>query len=237
MEIVVKGRHTEVTERFRLHAAEKLGKLERLDSRVMSIDVEVIHEANPRLADHCERVELTCRSRGPAIRAEAAADDVYAALDLAFGKLEERLRRAADRRRVHHGARTPMSVATALSADPRPGDSRPAGPRSAGPRSGDGAESSESPGSPGSGRSTGTVMGPAEPASGPTPERLRVDGDGPLLVREKSHRSTPMALDQALHEMELVGHDFFLFWDADFDAPSVVYRRRGYSYGVIRLDR
>jgi hypothetical protein len=45
-----------------------------------------------------------------------------------------------------------------------------------------------------------------------------------------------MTLDQALYEMELVGHDFFLFVDAATKCPSVVYRRRAYDYGVIRLE-
>lgn len=63
-----------------------------------------------------------------------------------------------------------------------------------------------------------------------------MDGDGPLVVREKLHRAKPMTLDQALYEMELVGHDFFLFVDVDRTMPSVIYRRRGYDYGVIRLE-
>ena len=57
------------------------------------------------------------------------------------------------------------------------------------------------------------------------------------MIREKTHAAVPMSLDQALYEMELVGHDFFLFVDAGSGDPSVVYRRRGWSYGVIRLDR
>ncbi len=60
--------------------------------------------------------------------------------------------------------------------------------------------------------------------------------DGPLVVREKVHKAAPMTIDQALFEMELVGHDFFLFADSDSGQPSVVYRRRGYDYGVLRLD-
>ena len=84
MEITFKGRHTSVPERFRRHATAKLAKLEKLDQRAIRIDVEVSTERNPRQADRSERVELTIRSRGPAIRAEAAADDRYAALDLAF---------------------------------------------------------------------------------------------------------------------------------------------------------
>ena len=65
---------------------------------------------------------------------------------------------------------------------------------------------------------------------------ITVTGDGPLVVREKTHAADPMTLDQALYEMELVGHDFYLFVDKATDRPSVVYRRRGYDYGVIALD-
>src|ERR1035441_4346544 len=103
MEIIVRGRHFTVPERFRQHATAKLARLEKLDAKAVRIDVEVSEERNPRQSDHRERVELTIRSRGPAIRAEAAADDRYTALDLAFAKLESRLRRASDRRKVKHG--------------------------------------------------------------------------------------------------------------------------------------
>ena len=65
---------------------------------------------------------------------------------------------------------------------------------------------------------------------------LEVQGDGPLVVREKTHPASPMTLDQALYEMELVGHDFYLFVDKESERPSAVYRRRGYDYGVISLD-
>lgn len=209
MDIVVKGRHTEVPERFRLHAEDKLGRVARLDPKVMRIDVEVAEERNPRQSDLRARVELTCRSRGPVIRAEAAADDPYAALDLAFSRLEARLRRAADRRRVHHGTRTPESVAAATARlEEMPAVEPPSGPG----------------------------------LNGHTPVTHRVEGEGPIVesagpfvVREKLHDAEPMTLDQALHEMELVGHDFYLFVDADSGAPSVVYRRRGYDYGVVRL--
>ena len=201
MDIVVKGRRTEVQDRFRQHVIEKLSKLERLDGKLISLDVEVSKERNPRLADRCERVEITCRTRGPVIRAEAAADDPYAALDLAYTKLEARMRRSADRRRVHHGARTPTSVAAATATLPQESN----GPAAGGT----------------------TVMNGAD-----SPD---VVGDGPFVVREKTHEAQPMSLDQALYEMELVGHDFYLFVDADQHLPSVVYRRRGYDYGVIHL--
>src|SRR5277367_1146038 len=120
MEITFKGRRTSVPERFRRHASAKLAKLEKLDHNAIRVDVEVSTERNPRQADRSERVELTIRSRGPAIRAEAAADDRYTALDLALAKIESRLRRAADRRKVKHGdnvtVRSPEVLAGGMPA-------------------------------------------------------------------------------------------------------------------------
>jgi ribosomal subunit interface protein len=204
VEIVVKGRHTEVTDRFRQHAIEKLTKLEKWDGKIISLDVEVCKERNRRQADMCDRIELTCRTRGPVIRAEAAAADPYAALDLAHSKLEVRLRKSADRRRVHHGARTPVSVAAATGQLAEPAARN------------------------GHAVATGDLT--EEWTDGPA-----LSADGPFVVREKSHRAQPMTLDQALYEMELVGHDFYLFMDSDSGCPGVVYRRHGYDYGVIRL--
>lgn len=217
MEIVVRGRHTDVTERFREHATEKLTRLDRLDHKVARLDVEISREHNPRQSAVSDRVELTCHSRGPVIRAEAAAPDPYAALDLAVAKLQARLRRAADRRRVHHGSRTPVSVTAALAP------LAAATARTASPDRTAGTDETDRP--------TGV---PAVDADG-TPE-ASPDGATGLVVREKVHRAEPMTMDQALFEMELVGHDFFLFVDAATDGPSVVYRRRGYAYGVIRLE-
>jgi ribosomal subunit interface protein len=122
VDVVVKGRHTEVGERFRELAEAKLAKVAKLDGKVNRIDVEVCEEHNPRLADQRSRIELTCLTRGPVVRAEAAAADPYAALDLAAAKLEGQLRRAADRRRVHHGIRTPTSVAAATAGLSQNGD-------------------------------------------------------------------------------------------------------------------
>ena len=102
MEIVVKSRRAEVPERFREHVKGKLERLGKLDAKCYRLDVELSRERNPRLAGSRDRIELTAHSRGPVIRAEAAAADEYAALDLAAGRLEERMRRAADRRAQRH---------------------------------------------------------------------------------------------------------------------------------------
>ncbi len=220
MEIIVRGRHTTVPPRFRQHAAAKLAKLEKLDQKAVRIDVEVSKERNPRQSDRRERVELTIRSRGPAIRAEAAADDRYTALDLAFAKLESRLRRASDRRKVRQAGsatlRSPAQVATEGTGPAGP-EPAPNGNGVARPRTGDLDDQDDR----------------SEADSHMVP--IQMEGDGPLVLREKVHAARPMTIDQALLEMELVGHDFYLFHDSECDRFSVVYRRRGYDYGVIRL--
>ena len=115
MDIVVKGRNVEVPDHYRQHVAEKLHKVERYDGKIIRVDVELSHEKNPRQSGSCQRVEITCVSRGPVVRAEACSGDFYSALDLAITKLDSRLRRFADRRRVHRGRRAPVSVAAATS--------------------------------------------------------------------------------------------------------------------------
>ncbi|NUS11646.1 MAG: ribosome-associated translation inhibitor RaiA [Streptomyces sp.] len=210
VDIVVKGRKTEVPERFRKHVTEKLDKIQKLDGKVISLDVEVSKELNPRQAERSDRVEITLNSRGPVVRAEAAAGDPYAALDVAVSKLEARLRKAASKRHTRRGSgRIPAADVPSAVPD-------------AAYFNGDGE----------------LINGAAEHDGVPTKRMgpLEVRGEGPLVVREKTHAAAPMALDQALYEMELVGHDFYLFVDIDTKQPSVVYRRHGYDYGVIHLN-
>ena len=204
MEVVVTGRHCEVSDRFREHAIEKLSRLEKHDHRIIRVHVEVDAEPNPRQHDRSVHIELTAFSKGPVIRAEAAADDKMGALDLALDKMAAQMRRAADRRRVHRGRHAPKSVGQALSEMP---------------------QLTNEPDDEDHTTLTEHKVGP-----------ITVTGDGPLVVREKTHGATPMTLDQALYEMELVGHDFYLFLDKESERPAVVYRRRGYDYGVISLD-
>ncbi|HEX5540735.1 MAG TPA: ribosome-associated translation inhibitor RaiA [Micromonospora sp.] len=211
MNIVVKGRNVEVPDHYRIHVAEKLAKVKRYDNKLMRIEVELFHERNPRQADHCQRVEITCISRGPVVRAVARAKDFYSALDGAITKLDARLRRAADRRRVHPG-RPPVSVAAATANLPV-------------------AELG--------GVAVATLTAPPESApqgdSRSGADGYDYDSLPGRIVRRKEHSSDPMTVDDALFQMELVGHDFFLFQDKESGRPSVVYRRKGYDYGVISL--
>jgi ribosomal subunit interface protein len=231
MDIVVKGRNVEVPEHYRVLVAEKVGRLGRYDRKLLQFDVELFHEPNRRQHKNCQRVEITTRVRGQAIRAEACAADFYGALDCAVSKLESRLRRMHDRRRVHYGRRSPASVGEAtagvlpgVAPFPAEFDAR----------------------SPGQLVSRVAVLEQTaeDPYAGhddlpDIPEQQRWDDDEAYrpgrIAREKEHPAKPMTVDQALYEMELVGHDFYLFADADSGQPSVVYRRKGFDYGVIRL--
>lgn len=203
MDVVVKSHHTHVPDAFRAYVTEKITRLEKLDDRAIRVEVEVSEEKNKRQHDHAFRVEITLRSKGPVVRAEASKEEKQAAFDCAIDKLMSQLRKAADRKKVHHGTRTPQSLQHAASVVP---------------------SAAGEPSAVNGDDSVHQIAG------------IDVEGDGPLVVREKVHEATPMTLDQALHEMELVGHDFYLFIDATHRAPSVVYRRRAYDYGVIRLD-
>ncbi len=89
-------------------------------------------------------------------------------------------------------------------------------------------------------RSTEATAVTAPAVAEPAPHRCRSrsspdDHEPGRIVRIKEHEATPMTVDDALYEMELVGHDFFLFHDKESDRPSVVYRRHAYDYGLIRL--
>jgi ribosomal subunit interface protein len=196
MEIVVHGRNVVVPDHYRQHVADKLTRLERYDHKIIRTDVELHHERNPRQNGSCQHIEITCRTRGPVVRSEACAEDFYKALDIAADRLERRFRQAADRRRVHHGRRTPPSLAAVAPS----------------------------------------ATADAEAATPLDSSDAGEDLDGPgRVVRIKEHPAKPMTVDQALYEMELVGHDFFLFSDVDTGKPSVVYRRHAYDYGLIRL--
>ncbi len=214
MEIVVTGRNVEVPDHFRGHVEEKLSRLERYDHKIVGMEVELFHEPNPRQQKTCQRLEITGRGGcGAVARAEAVAADFYAALDLAVSKLASRLRRSHDRRKPSR--RDKVSAARAATAGGQGG----VGLLEAPPLE-------------------DLVPAPREHDEDIVTEDVAVEDEIPApghVVRRKVHTAAPMSVDEALSRMELVGHDFYLFADADSGQPSVVYRRRGYDYGVIRL--
>ena len=197
MDIVVTGRHLQISDRFRDHLDDRLSKVAQVAPHVERVEVVATHDGGAR---NSARVEFTCRDREAVVRAEAMNDDKYTAVDIALEKLVERLRRAKDRRRtaIRGRSESPAMAAPAVVPPIAASDAADEAPAPTGP--------------------FGAV------------------GDSPIEVRQKVHPSEPMSLGEAVKRMELVGHDFYLFNDAETGKASVVYRRRGWSYGVIHLE-
>jgi len=221
MEIAVVGRRTEVNEHFKDLVAEKLAKVEQLAPRAQHIDVEVTRETNKSLADVRERVELTVIGKGPVVRAEAAGPDRHVALDLAVDKLNERLRRLRDRKKDHHGpsVREVLAAATDDAID------------AASLTEGDYLVETEADAD--AVMAAAAFQGPLVVDGAPVERRL---GDSPVIIRQKLHSADRLTVAEAVEQMELVGHDFFLFIDSESNRPSVVYLRKGWTYGVLQLD-
>ena len=161
-------------------------------------------------ADTAKRVEITVIAGSTVVRAEASGADEFSALDMALDKLTLRLRRTRDRRKDHRrGYETPVPVDLGAAEPDAPETDN---------------EPNNSPAA-----AVSSDLGPGESVE------VQV-GDTPIVIRRKLHIAEPMSIDEALYEMELIGHDFFLFVNKETGRPSVVYRRHGWSYGVFEID-
>ena len=209
MEISISARNLTVSERFKEYVAERAHKVEQFAHKAPELLIKVTRHDHSRNSGPEDQVELTVHHGGHWVRAEANAADKFAAFDIAFQKLTERLRRAADKRKVHHGRHgspgTSELTATDFAAlDVTPVDS--------------------------------DVLTGATPLGGVIDDSVQDLGESPVVIRHKAFKDEPMTVDEALYRMELVGHDFYLFHDSATDKASVVYRRKGWNYGVITLE-
>ncbi len=214
MDIAIVGRHTKVNDDLRQRIAEKMEKVEALAPRALRAEVHVVHERNPKLSGESERVEITVRGQQRVVRAEASAVDRVAALDAAAARLVEQLRKLHERKAHRHQGKVGLHAVEPTVTAPIP----------------DGAvapvdDSSEAP----------TSVEEWEGAPAGATREVPIDGT-PIVIRSKTHAGTPMTVSEAIDQMELVGHDFYLFLDSESGHPSAVYRRRGWTYGVIHLD-
>ncbi|GGI12676.1 ribosomal subunit interface protein [Galliscardovia ingluviei] len=211
MEIVVTGRHTQIKQRFRDVVDSKMNRVTAIAPDAQRAQIVVTFEGNPRQADTAKKVEITVIAGRTVVRAEASSTDEYSALDLALDKLTLRLRRTRDRRKDHRRGYT----------NPQPVDLGVVEPVE------EPAVEEEPSNSPAD--AVSADLGPGESVE------VQV-GDTPIVIRRKLHIAEPMTIDEALYEMELIGHDFFLFVNKDTNRPSVVYHRHGWSYGVFEID-
>lgn len=210
MEITITGRNLGVTDRFREYATEKSEKIAHLAEKAIAFEVKVSRHHETRGSSGDDRVELTLIGPGPLVRAESNGSDKYVAFDLAIAKLIERIRQSKDRRKVHRGQHRPVSLREASADGFSIVDITPVSP---------------------------DVLAAVATGEIPVQNAQAEEEDySPVVIRRKVFTSTHMTVEEALDHMELVGHDFFLFIDAETDRPSVVYRRKGWDYGVIALE-
>lgn len=203
MDLQVSGRNVTVTDRFQEYAETRVEKIESLAPKVQRVEIKAARDSHVRAAASQVTVEITVLGTGAAIRAEARAADKFSAFDLAFAKLMERLRRARDKQKVHHGRHAPTKVHDATGALP--------------------------------------VADTKEPLAQQVLQSQREEeadqaDETPVEIRIKSFPAVTMSVDDAVDNMELVGHPFYLFVDEATGRHSVVYRRKGWSYGIISLD-
>jgi ribosomal subunit interface protein len=190
---------------------EKAERVEHLADRALALEVRLCrhHETHGTAGD--DRVEMTLIGPGPVIRAEASGIDKFAAFDVALGKLMERVRRAKDRKKVHRGHGNRLESLRDASAK-------------------DFAEHGVVP------ADAALLLPVAEGGSPDSGTVTEEQSDSPVVIRSKKFPAEALTVEDAVDRMELVGHDFFLFVDVTTGEPSVVYRRVGWSYGVIALD-
>ena len=209
MDITITGRGVGIPDRFEDYATEKAEKVGQLAEKALALEIKLVrhHETNGSSGD--DRVELTLIGPGPVVRAEAGAADKYAAFDMALDRMIERIRQAKDRKKVHRGQHRPTSLGEATS-NGRVLDVVPA---------------------------SADVIDAVSTGSIPLPDAPADEAEwSPVVIRQKVFPGERMTQEDAVDRMELVGHDFFLFIDARTDRPSVVYRRKGWDYGVIGLE-
>jgi ribosomal subunit interface protein len=203
MEVKISAKNLTVSERFRDYVDERAAKVDHLLHKATELVVKITRIDHAKHSGTEDQVELTVYGGGNIIRAEAHAQDKFAAFDVAYAKLTERLRRASDKRKVHRGLHGSHGVSELSATDFAELDITPVA---------------------------------AEVLLGiPQPEPAVDLGESPVVIRRKDFHAEPMSADEAIDSMELLGHDFFLFHDNATNKASVVYKRRGWNYGVITL--
>lgn len=207
MDVSIRGKNVGITDRFEDYVEGKSEKVAGLLPKAQAFEVRVSRQSD-RSPQNGDKVEITLIGPGPVIRAESAGGDKYSAFDMAYGRVLERIRRMKDRRKVHKG-RTHSSLREEAANGFSDVDITPA--------------------------SAETLVAVA------AGENLDIVGEeveedySPVVIRQKEFAAERLSIEEAVDQMELVGHDFFLFVESGTDKPSVVYRRKGWQYGVISL--
>jgi putative sigma-54 modulation protein len=179
MELTIKGKNMEVTERLRDYVRKKIGKLDRYLPSISEAWVELSMEGTKAAQDR-QVCQVTVRSNGTILRAEERSEDMFYSIDTVLDKMYRQIARYKGKRQNRW--------------------------RGAG--------------------------APAEPLPGEYEEEFEEEASS--IVRYKRFPMTPMSPEEAVEQMELLGHDFFVFFNADEGQINVLYRRKDGNYGVIQ---
>ncbi len=181
MELTIKGKNVEITERLEDYVEKKIGKLDRYLPSISDAWVELSVEG-ARAAAHRQVCQVTVRSNGTILRAEERSDDMFNSIDTVLNKMYRQIAR-------YKGKRQNRWRGAGVSVEPLP----------------------------------------------PQFEEEEFDEE-PSIARVKRFSMTPMNPEEAVEQMELLDHDFFVFYNADADQINVLYRREGASYGLLQPD-
>lgn len=180
MQVVVKGKNMEVSEKLRRFVEGKLSRLERVLPEIAEAEVE-LSSTKAKSASGRYVVEVTLKANGALIRGEQSAADTYTAMDAVMDKIDRQIARFKTKR---FGAFNK------------------------------------------GGAETKAVEVETEEGVEPAEEEGR-------LVRIKRFTMKPMDVEEALEQMELLGHNFFVFSNSETGRVSVVYKREDGNFGLI----
>jgi putative sigma-54 modulation protein len=179
MELTIKGKNVEITDRLNDYVEKKIGKLDRYLPSISEAWVELTTEG-ARAAEDRQVCQVTVRANGAILRAEVRSDDMFTSIDSVLDKMYRQIARYKGKRKNRwRGAATPI-----------------------------------------------------EPL--PVEEEEEYEEEASTIVRTKRFRMIPMDADEAIEQMELLGHDFFVFYNADDGQVNVIYRRKDGDYGLLQ---
>jgi putative sigma-54 modulation protein len=179
MDLTIKGKNVEVTDRLRSYVEKKIGKLDKYLPSISEAWVELSTEAAKAAQDR-QVCQVTVRSNGTILRAEERSDDMFTSIDTVLDKMYRQIAR-------YKGKRKNRWRGTSSMPEPLP------------------VEVEEEP-----------------------------EEEQAAIVRVKRFPITPMHTDEAVEQMELLGHDFFVFFNANEGEINVLYRRKDGDYGVLQ---
>jgi len=182
MELFIKGKNVEVTDRLRDYVEKKVGKLDRYLPSISEAWVELSTEGAKAAQDR-QVCQVTVRSNGTILRAEERSDDMFTSIDTVLNKMYRQIAR-------YKGKRKNRWRGTSAAPEPLPVDLEE--------------------------------------------EYEYEEEEASRIVRFKRFAMIPMHPDEAVEQMELLGHDFFVFYNADEGQINVLYRRKDGDYGVLQ---